>query len=199
VGAEKHSSAMNLSTAGRQIACLFGDGAGAVVVRGTDDPERGIRWMNLGADGRFKDALALKTWDNTRSIYIETDADGNGIVPLSMMWPTMDGKVVFRHAVEKMILSIACMCMENNIEATDLDLVICHQANLRINEYVRDQLGLSAEKFPHNIQKYGNTTAATIPILLSELHESGRLKPGMKVAMVAFGAGFTWGSAYCVW
>ena len=81
----------------------------------------------------------------------------------------------------------------------DLDLVVCHQANMRINEYVRDQLGLPAEKVPNNIQKYGNTTAATIPILLSELERDGRLKVGMKVALVAFGSGFTWGSAYVVW
>lgn len=199
VGGEKHTSALDLTTEGRTVACLFGDGAGAVVVRGTDDPERGIRWMNLGADGRFADALAQKVWDNRKRPFIPKGPDGRGIVEKDMLWAQMDGKTVFKNAVEKMIMSLMGMCMENGIEASDLDLVVCHQANLRINEYVRDQLGLPAEKVPNNIQKYGNTTAATIPILLAELERDGRLKPGMKVAMVAFGSGFTWGSAYVVW
>jgi 3-oxoacyl-[acyl-carrier-protein] synthase-3 len=204
VGAEKHSAGIDLSTEGRQVACLFGDGAGAIVLRGSSDPAfldtgRGIRWMNLGADGNFAEALETKLWNNKNANYIALGPDGNGIVTKKMMYPHMDGKVVFRHAVEKMILSVMGMCMENNIEPSDLDLVVCHQANMRINEYVRDQLGLPPEKVPNNIQKYGNTTAATIPLLLSELNQQGRLKPGMKIAMVAFGSGFTWGSAYVVW
>ena len=199
VGAEKHSSALELTTEGRAVACLFGDGAGAVVVRATDDAAHGIRWMNLGADGRFADVLTQKVWDNRNSPFIPKDAEGRGIVAREMMWAHMDGKTVFKNAVEKMIMSIMGMCMENKIEASDLDLVVCHQANIRINEYVRDQLGLPASKVPNNIQKYGNTTAATIPILLAELERDGRLKPGMKVALVAFGSGFTWGSAYLVW
>lgn len=199
VGGEKHSSGLELSTEGRTIACLFGDGAGAVVMKGTDDPERGIRWMNLGADGRYADVLTQKVWDCRTRPFIKIGPDGNGIVPKDMMWAHMDGKQVFKNAVEKMILSVMGMCMENGIEANDLDLVVCHQANMRINEFVRDQLGLPPEKVPNNIQKYGNTTAATIPILLAELERDGRLKPGMKVALVAFGSGFTWGSAYIVW
>jgi len=200
VGGEKHSAGLDLSTAGRTVACLFGDGAGAVVVRGTDDPERGIRWMNLGADGRFADSLSQKVWDSRHRPFVKKDPEtGKHVVPADMMWANMDGKVVFKNAVEKMILSVMGMCMENGIEATDLDLVVCHQANMRINEFVRDQLGLPADKVPNNIQKYGNTTAATIPILLAELERDGRLKPGMKVALVGFGSGFTWGSAYLVW
>jgi 3-oxoacyl-[acyl-carrier-protein] synthase III len=199
VGGERQSGAIDLSTEGRQTACLFGDGAGAVVLRATDDAERGIRWMNLGADGRYSDALCQKVWVNRRYPFIKRDAEGNGVVPRAEMYPVMDGKLVFKNAVEKMILSVLGMCMENQIEPSDLDLVLCHQANLRINEYVRDQLGMPADKVPNNIQKYGNTTAATIPILLSELAQEGRVKPGMKIAMVAFGSGFTWGSAYVVW
>jgi len=199
VGGEKHSSGLQLSTEGRTVACLFGDGAGAVVVRGTDEPGRGIQWMNLGADGRYADVLAQKVWDSRTRPFIKVGEDGNGIVPKEMLWAQMDGKQVFKNAVEKMILSIMGMCMENGLEASDLDLVVCHQANMRINEFVRDQLGLSPEKVPNNIMKYGNTTAATIPILLAELERDGRLKPGMKVALVGFGSGFTWGSAYIVW
>jgi 3-oxoacyl-[acyl-carrier-protein] synthase III len=203
VGGEKHTTALDFTTEGRTVACLFGDGAGAVVVRATDPADtemgRGIRWMNLGADGRFADSLTQKVWDNRKRPFIPTGPDGKGIVEKDMLWAQMDGKTVFKNAVEKMIMSIMGMCMENGLEANDLDLVVCHQANMRINEYVRDQLGLPAEKVPNNIQKYGNTTAATIPILLAELEADGRLQKGMKVALVAFGSGFTWGSAYIVW
>lgn len=199
VGGERHSGAIDLTTEGRTVASLFGDGAGAVVVRGTEDPTRGIRWMNLGADGRYADALTQKVWDNRYSPFIPRDAEGRGVVTKDKFYAQMDGKLVFKNAVEKMIMSVLGMCMENKIEANDLDLVVCHQANMRINEFVRDQLGLPPEKVPNNIQKYGNTTAATVPILLAELERDGRLKPGMKVALVAFGSGFTWGSAYVVW
>ena len=204
VGGERHSGALDLTTEGRQVACLFGDGAGAVVLRATDAADfeagRGIRWMNLGADGRYADVLTQKVWNNRFAPFIPRDpVTGKGVVEKEMLWCQMDGKQVFKNAVEKMILSVMGMCMENQLEPKDLDLVVCHQANLRINEYVRDQLGLTPEKVPNNIQRYGNTTAATIPILLSELETDGRLKRGMKVAMVAFGSGFTWGSAYVVW
>jgi 3-oxoacyl-[acyl-carrier-protein] synthase III len=202
VGAEKHSPALDLSTEGRAVACLFGDGAGAVVLRGTDDAKRGVHWMNLGADGRHADVLAQKVWDTRYRPFIKKDptpGSRNHIVEPHMMWAQMDGKQVFKNAVEKMILSVVGMCMENKIDVSDLDLVVCHQANMRINEFVRDQLGLPAEKVPNNIQKYGNTTAATIPILLAELEREEKLKPGMKVALVGFGSGFTWGSAYMIW
>ena len=199
VGGEKHTSALDFTTEGRTVACLFGDGAGAVVMRGTDDPERGIRWMNLGADGRFADALSQRVWNNRNSPFIPKDAEGRGVVTKEMLFCQMDGKTVFKNAVEKMLMSVMGMCMENKLEVNDLDLVVCHQANMRINEYVRDQLGLPPEKVPNNIQKYGNTTAATIPILLAELEREGKLKQGMKVALVAFGSGFTWGSAFVVW
>jgi 3-oxoacyl-[acyl-carrier-protein] synthase III len=200
VGAEKHSAALDLSTEGRNVACLFGDAAGAVVVRGTDDATRGIRWMNLGADGRHADVLAQKVWDTRTRPFIPKDpVTGQFVVAPNMMWAQMDGRRVFMNAVEKMILSIMGMCMENAIEVSDLDLVVCHQANLRINEYVRDQLGVPSEKVPNNIMRTGNTTAATIPVLLSELERDGRLQRGMKIALVGFGSGFTWGSAYIEW
>jgi 3-oxoacyl-[acyl-carrier-protein] synthase-3 len=199
VGGERHTGALDYTTEGRTVACIFGDGAAAVVVRGTDDAERGIRWMNLGADGRFADALSQRVWNNRNSPFIPKDDQGRGIVEKDMLFCQMDGKTVFKHAVEKMLMSVMCLCMDNKLEPSELDLIVCHQANLRINEYVRDQLGLPADKVPNNIQKYGNTTAATVPLLLAELERDGRLKQGMKVALVAFGSGFTWGSAYVVW
>jgi 3-oxoacyl-[acyl-carrier-protein] synthase-3 len=198
VGAETHSAAMDLSTRGRAVASLFGDGAGAVVVSATDE-DRGVRTFHLGADGRYADTLAQKVWDVSKRPFIPQNAEGVGQVQPEVMWAQMDGKVVFKHAVERMIGVLMEMCMANNITGTDIDLFVFHQANLRINEYIADNLGIPKDKLVSNIQRYGNTTAATIPILLAEAERSGKLKRGMKVAMVAFGSGFTWGAALCDW
>jgi 3-oxoacyl-[acyl-carrier-protein] synthase-3 len=197
VGSEVHSSALDFSTRGRTVTSLFGDGAGAVVVSGTDE-DRGVRNWFLGADGRFAEALQLKVWDIRHKPYLRHEND-LGLVPPQDMWPQMEGKVVFRHAVEKMILALMQSFSDLGITANDVDLFAFHQANMRINQYVADQIGLPAEKLLHNIHKYGNTTAATIPLLLNEAEREGKLKRGMKVAMVAFGAGFTWGAAVVDW
>jgi 3-oxoacyl-[acyl-carrier-protein] synthase-3 len=111
----------------------------------------------------------------------------------------MNGKVVFRNAVEKMIGVVMQACWEQNITTDDVDLWFFHQANKRINEYIAEQLGLPAERVLHNIDRYGNTTAATIPLLLAEAERDGKLTRGKKVMMVAFGAGFTWGGALVDW
>jgi 3-oxoacyl-[acyl-carrier-protein] synthase-3 len=199
VGGEVHSAGIDLTTRGRQVSCLFGDAAGAVILSATDDEARGVQWMNLGADGKFADALNCRVWDARKRPYIQTDEDGNGLVPVGDMWPHMNGKLVFKNAVEKMIGSIVAMGWEQGIETSDIDLFFFHQANLRINQFVAEQLKIPEEKVPMNIDRFGNTTAATIPTLLAECERDGRLKPGMKVAMVAFGSGFTWGSAYAIW
>jgi 3-oxoacyl-[acyl-carrier-protein] synthase-3 len=199
VGGEIHSAGLDLTTRGRQIACLFGDGAGAAVVSATEEEGRGVHWMNLGADGRFADDLTAKIWDSSRRPYIKMDEDGNGFVPNAELAPYMNGKVVFKNAVEKMIGSMVGMAWENSIEVADVDLFFFHQANLRINQLVAKQLGIPEEKCPTNIARYGNTTAATIPTLLAEAEASGQLKPGMKIAMCGFGSGFTWGSLYMTW
>jgi 3-oxoacyl-[acyl-carrier-protein] synthase III len=198
VGAEKRSAALDLSPRGRTVASLFGDGAGAVIVSATDE-DRGIRGTWLGADGRFAETLCQKVWDIKKRPFIPVNADGIGQVAPEMAWAQMDGKVVFKHAVEKMCLALMQSCWELQLDIKDVDLFFFHQANMRINQYVAQQLGLPEEKVVHNIQRYGNTTAATIPILLAEAERSGRLKRGTKVAMVAFGSGFTWGSAVCDW
>jgi 3-oxoacyl-[acyl-carrier-protein] synthase-3 len=111
----------------------------------------------------------------------------------------MDGKVVFKHAIERMMGVLMEACIANNITGQDIDMFFFHQANLRINQYLQTALGIPDEKVFHNIQRYGNTTAATIPILLAEAERAGKLKKGMKVAMVAFGSGFTWGAAIADW
>src|SRR5687768_870000 len=198
VGAEVHSAALDLSTRGRQVASLFGDGAGAVIVTGTDE-DRGVRTVHLGSDGRFSEILCQKIWDISKKPFIPQNAEGVGQVAPEMMWAHMDGKQVFRHAVERMIGSLMLVMQQQKITLKDIDLFVFHQANLRINQYIQQHIGAPEEKFVNNIQRYGNTTAATIPGLLHEAVTDGRLKPGMKVAAVAFGSGFTWGASIIDW
>jgi 3-oxoacyl-[acyl-carrier-protein] synthase-3 len=198
VGAETHSAALDLSTEGRTVSSLFGDGAGAVVVSATEE-DRGVRGWYLGADGRHADVLSQKVWDIKKRPFIPMNAEGVGQVQPSHMWAHMDGKQVFRNAVERMIGVLMQACMAQGITRDDIDLFLFHQANMRINQYVADQIGVPEDRVVHNIQRYGNTTAATIPILLAESVRNGKLKPGMKVAMVAFGSGFTWGAVVADW
>ena len=198
VGGETHSAALDLSTRGRTVASLFGDGAGAVVVSATE-ADRGIRGWWLGADGRYADKLAQKVWDMSQRPFFSLDANGVGQVPPEQMWANMEGKLVFKNAIERMIQVLMTACWETKTDLKDIDLFVFHQANLRINQMVAQMMGIPEEKTINNIQRYGNTTAATIPILLAEAERSGRLQPGMKVAMVAFGSGFTWGAALADW
>jgi 3-oxoacyl-[acyl-carrier-protein] synthase-3 len=197
VGSEVHSHALDLTTRGRQVSSLFGDGAGAVVVSPTEE-DRGVRGWYLGADGRYADNLALRVWDIKKFPYVD-QIDDKGVVEPRDMWPYMEGKVVFRHAVQRMCETLMEACMKHDLTRDDIDLFFFHQANLRINEYIVNMMGIDPEKVPFNIDRYGNTTAATIPLLLEEAERTGKLKRGMKVAMVAFGSGFTWGSAIVDW
>jgi 3-oxoacyl-[acyl-carrier-protein] synthase-3 len=197
VGVEIHSAALDFTTRGRTVTSLFGDGAGAVVVSATDE-DRGVRCWKLGADGRYADALSLKIWDISKKPYIPLKEDVGRMSP-EMMYPQMDGKLVFKYAVQRMIEIMLKVAEEQKIGVDDIDLFVLHQANQRINEFVQRQIGAPEDKFINNIDRYGNTTAATIPILLAEAERSGKLKPGMKVAMVAFGSGFTWGCVLVDW
>lgn len=198
VGAEVHSAALDLSTSGRNVASLFGDGAGAVIVSATDE-DRGVRSWHLGADGRHADALSQKIWDISKRPFIPLNPEGVGQVEPDHLWAKMQGRLVFKHAIERMIGALMKEFQKQNLTLDDVDLFFFHQANLRINQYVAKQLGLPEEKLFHNIQRYGNTTAATIPIMLAEAQGQGRLERGMKIATVAFGSGFTWGAAIIDW
>ncbi len=198
VGAELHSGALDYTTRGRTVATLFGDGAGAVVVSATEE-DRGIRGWWLGSDGRYTDVLCQKIWQMRRRPFLPVNEEGWGLVAPEDMYAHMDGRQVFRHAVERMSGALVQACQEQEITTEDIDLFFFHQANLRINQHVAKTVGIPLEKTVNNIQKYGNTTAATIPLLLAEAERDGRLKRGMKVAMVAFGSGFTWGSAIVDW
>lgn len=199
VGAETHSHALDLSTRGRTVASLFGDGAGAAVFSATDE-DKGVRGVWLGADGSNADVLAQHIWNIANFPFVELDADGWGRIPPQQLFAQMDGKTVFKHAVTKIAGALMQALGETNTKIDDVDLFVLHQANMRINEYVANKLlKVPEHKVVHNIERYGNTTAATIPILLAEAVRDGTLKPGMKVAMAAFGSGFTWGSAIIDW
>ncbi|MGB5504803.1 MAG: beta-ketoacyl-ACP synthase 3 [Polyangiales bacterium] len=198
VGAEVHSAALDLSTAGRDVASLFGDGAGVVIVSATDE-DRGVRSWHLGADGRHADALSQKIWDISKRPFIPQNEDGVGQVDPAHMYARMAGRLVFKNAVERMIGALMKEFQKQSLTLDDVDLFFFHQANLRINQYVATQLGIPEDKLFHNIERYGNTTAATIPTMLAEAQGEGRLERGMKIATVAFGSGFTWGAAIIDW
>ncbi|MCB9701571.1 MAG: ketoacyl-ACP synthase III [Myxococcales bacterium] len=198
VGAETHSAALDLTTRGRTVSSLFGDGAGAVVVSATTE-DRGIRGCYLGADGSQAETLCQRVWDIRERPFIPLGEDGWGRVSPEHMYAHMDGRMVFKHAIAKMTGVLKQACDDLHVGLDDIDLFFFHQANLRINQYVAELLKLPADKVPHNIERYGNTTAATLPILLAEAVDDGRLRPGAKIALVAFGSGFTWGSAIIDW
>ena len=194
VGQEIQSTRMDLSTAGRHTAVIFADGAGAVVIGPTEEPGRGIRGFDLHTDGQY----AEKLW-----------VEGPGsLVPPSewareqeegRYWLRMDGREVFRHAVVRMPESVRAALDRAGERPDDISLLIAHQANLRISEAVQKELGLRDDQTYNNIQRYGNTTAATIPIALDECSRAGRLRPGDLVVLTAFGSGFVWGSCVLRW
>lgn len=188
VGAEMQSRGLLKTPQGRDSGVIFADGAGAVVLEPSDD-ETGLIDIYLGADGRYGEDLAAKGMGSR----------WEGFVTMEQMeskshYPTMDGKKVFKHAVTRMSKTIKLICARNDVAISDIDVLIPHQANLRINEVVGNALGLADKAF-NTIQKYGNTTAASIPICMREALDEEFLKPGHLLALTAFGSGFTWGSA----
>jgi len=194
IGAEVHSTGIDLSTRGRDVAVLFGDGAGAVVVGESEDEKRGILSTHLHSEGKY----AKELWVEAPASVLHPRLT-HEMLDQGRHYPKMNGRNVFKHAVTRMPEVIMEALNANGYKVSDLDLLVPHQANMRINEYVGNQLGIPPEKIVHNIQKYGNTTAATIPLCLYDAIEDGRLKPGALVCIVAFGAGFTWASALLRW
>jgi len=191
VGAEVHSTGLDISTQGRDVTVLFGDGAGAVVVgRATDDAHM-ILSTHLHADGNEAEILWTEYPASAHHPRISAEA-----MTERKHFPAMNGKRVFKHAVTKMPAVIMEGMIANKVSLADIDMVIPHQANLRINQMVAQMIGLAPEKMHNNIQKYGNTTAASIPICMHEAIELGKIKPGNLVCLVAFGAGLTWASAF---
>ncbi|MBZ0253858.1 MAG: beta-ketoacyl-ACP synthase 3, partial [Candidatus Methylomirabilis sp.] len=194
VGAENHSHCLEDPRNSRDVAVLFGDGAGAAVVGPSESEDRGIFSIHLHADGSGADALKMDVFDFSKLPFISEEDLRAGI-----QWPKMDGRKVFMNAVGRMKEVMQEALKSSGFGVEDIDMVIPHQANLRINETVRKSLGMPEEKFHNNLQKYGNTTAASIPLALTEAIELGKVKPGSLVAFVAFGAGFTWGAAVMRW
>lgn len=195
VCAEVQSPVLDLTTRGREMAVLFGDGAGALAIEAVEGGmERGVIDSFLGSDGSGADVLCMKTPGTAIPGFISTDD-----IAQARVHPQMDGKVVFKNAVTRLLETASTLLKRNGLSPADIDLVVPHQANLRINEMVRTQLGLPVEKVFNNIQRYGNTTAATIPICMSEAVAQGVLKEGALVMTLAFGAGFTWGGNLIRW
>ncbi len=194
VGQEIQSTGMDVSTRGRNTAVIFADGAGAVILGPTDDPGRGILGFDLHSDG----AHAEKLWvDRPGSMYHPRVSAKD--LEEGRQYLQMDGKEVFRHAVVRMPESVRAVLGAVGAAPGDIALLIPHQANLRISEMVQKDLGLSAAQVYNNIQDYGNTTAATIPIGLDECVRAGRVKRGDLLAFTAFGSGFMWGSVALRW
>jgi len=194
VCAEVQSPVLDLTTRGREMAVLFGDGAGALAIEAESDSEAGILDSYLGSDGGGADVLCLKIPGTANPGFVTPDD-----IESARVHPFMDGKVVFKNAVTRLLETAQTLLTRNRVRPEEIDLVIPHQANLRINEMVRAQLGLPQEKVCNNIQRYGNTTAATIPICMSEAVTEGRLREGSLVLTLAFGAGFTWGGNLIRW
>ena len=193
VGSEIHSTGLDHSTEGRDVAVLFGDGAGAVVVEANEDPSdvAEILEVRLHAEGRHADKL----W---------VEAPGSGLQPTRLSaeliaqkrhYPRMDGRFVFKHATRRMPEVLLETLSAASLKLEDVDHFLFHQANLRINELVARQLEIPPEKCPYNIDRLGNCSAASIPILLDEGIREGRIRPGQLVAMTSFGSGFSWTSA----
>jgi len=194
VGVEIQSTGLDLSTRGRDMAVLFGDGAGAAILGAGGAYGRGVLSTHLHADGRGARDLWAEAPSSFRHPRISEEDIRTGKV-----WPRMNGREVFRNAVARMPEVALEALHSNDLGVEDLDLLIAHQANARISEGVRRRLGIPPERMYDNIQRYGNTTAASIPIALAEAVREGRLSEGDLLCLVAFGAGFTWGSALVRW
>ncbi len=194
VGVEIQSTGLNLSNDGRDMAVLFGDGAGAAILQGTDDENRGVLSTHMYADGDHAEVLWLEASSSKKNPRITHEDIEEGRI-----YPSMDGKRVFMHASTRMPEAAMVALEQNGMSTEDIDLLIPHQANLRIAQMVQKKLRLRDEQVYNNIQRYGNTTAASIPIALSEAIAEGRLERGDLLCLVAFGSGFTWGSALIRW
>lgn len=210
VGAEVQSFGLDFSDKGRNVSVIFGDGAGAVILQSTNKDEQGILSTHLYSDGNFAEILCMKNpgfhfgkYDDCK--YKSCDSPfGEGFIPKEVIEqydfaPFMDGQTVFKHAVERFPEVIREALTQNGYSTQDLDLVIPHQANIRISQFIQRRLGLRDDQVFNNIHKCGNTTAASIPIALNEAWENGRINEGDLICLAAFGSGFTWGSALIRW
>lgn len=186
-----------MTTRGRGVSVIFGDGAGAAVLTREEDPKKGILSTHLHSEGEHAEELSLiapgmgKRW--------VTDIIGDADPEDTSYFPYMNGQFVFKNAVVRFSEVIMEGLQANNLTPRDIDMLIPHQANLRISQFIQKKFGLSDDQVFNNIMKYGNTTAASIPIALTEAWEAGKVKEGDLVVLAAFGSGFTWGSVIIRW
>ena len=195
VGSEIHSGALDKTSRGRSVSVIFGDGAGAAVISASND-DSGILSTHLHSEGKFAKELAVIKPATTfwiDKIKNDDNEDGSGYSPY------MNGNFVFKNAVVRFEQVIFEALNHSNLKKEDISLLITHQANLRISQYIQKRLNLSDSQVFNNIMKYGNTTAASIPIALCEAYESNLIKKGDIIVLAAFGSGFTWGSALIKW
>ena len=197
IGSEVHSRGLDFTTRGRGVSVIFGDGAGAAVLSRSEDVTKGILSTHLHSEGQHAEELALiapgmgKRWVTD----IIKDNDPND----ESYYPHMNGQFVFKNAVVRFSEVINEGLQANNLQVSDINMLIPHQANLRISQFIQQKFRLTDDQVFNNIQKYGNTTAASIPIALTEAWEQGKIKEGDLVVLAAFGSGFTWGSAIIRW
>ncbi len=197
IGSETQSPGLDFSTRGRNVSVIFGDGAGAAIVSRETNPEKGILSTHLHSEGVHAEELALiapgiaKRW--VTDIIAENDPDDVSY------FPYMNGQHVFKNAVVRFSEVIEEGLKANGLECEDIDMLIPHQANLRISQFIQQKFGLTDNQVFNNIMKYGNTTAASIPIALTEAFQAGKIKDDDLVVLAAFGSGFTWASAIIRW
>lgn len=197
IGSELHSKGLDMTTRGRGVSVIFGDGAGAAVLSREEDTTQGILSTHLHSEGEHAEQLALiapgmgKRW--VTDILEAEDSENPSY------FPYMNGQFVFKHAVVRFSEVIVEALETNNLTKEDIDLLVPHQANLRISQFIQHKFKLTDDKVYNNIMKYGNTTAASIPIALTEAWEQGKVKAGDIVVLAAFGSGFTWASAIIKW
>lgn len=211
VGSEKHSFGLDFSTAGRNVSVIFGDGAGAVVLQPSQSTNSSILSTHLHSDGKSAELLAMfnpgthaNHWAQEQLADFDDAELGNqffshNMIDKRQVFPVMDGQSVFKKAIIKFPEVILEALTANGYQPADLKLLIPHQANLRIAQYVQQKLQLRDNQVFNNIQKYGNTTAASVPIALCEAWETGLIEPGDLICLAAFGSGFTWASALIKW
>jgi 3-oxoacyl-[acyl-carrier-protein] synthase-3 len=198
IGSEVHSGGLDMTDRGRNVSVIFGDGAGAAVIsRAEEGTTAGILSTHLHAEGIHAEELCLKApgmggrW--VSDIVADNDPNDESYLPY------MNGQYVFKNAVVRFAEVIQEGLQANNLEVSDIDMLIPHQANLRISQFIQQKFKLTDDQVFNNIHKYGNTTAASIPIALTEAWEQGKIKSGDLVVLAAFGSGFTWGSVVIRW
>ena len=197
IGSEVQSTGLDMTSRGRGVSVIFGGGAGAAVLSRETDVTKGILSTHLHSEGQHAEELIVKApgmggrWITD----ILADNDPND----ESYFPYMNGQFVFKNAVVRFSEAIHEGLQANNLEVSDIDMLIPHQANLRIAQFIQQKFKLTDDQVFNNIQKYGNTTAASIPIALTEAWEQGKIKSGDIVVLAAFGSGFTWGSVIIKW